>query len=190
MILAYAIGSVSTSTIISRYIAHLDIREHGSGNAGATNTLRVLGLRWALLVLALDILKGMVAVAMAKALGHNAPWYVYLSGLAVIVGHNWPVFFGFRGGKGIATAIGVYVLVMFVPAVVAGVIAIALVAFTRFVSLGALTFAVLTPICASLLHPRSGAVVFASLVAILSIYTHRHNIVRLLHGEEHKIFQR
>lgn len=186
--MAYCIGSISSSTIISRYFAHLDIREHGSGNAGATNTLRVLGLRWALVVLAADILKGMAAVGVAWALGHGNPWFTYLSGLAVIVGHNWPLFFGFRGGKGIATAIGVYILVMFIPAAIAGAIAIALVALTRWVSLGALVFTVLTPVCVSLLHPRSGAIVFACLVAILSIYRHRQNIVRLIHGEEHKIF--
>lgn len=188
IILGYLIGSISTSTLISKWVAKIDIREHGSGNAGATNTLRVLGLRLAILVLALDIFKGILAISIAWGLGHGNPWFAYLSGLAVIVGHNWPVFFQFRGGKGIATTIGVLAMVMFVPAALAGVIAITLVIVTRFVSLGALIFTILTPIFVAILEPaRTGAIVFAAVIAVMSIYRHRKNIQRLLKGQENRI---
>ncbi len=191
LLLAYCIGSISSSTLIGKWIAHIDIREHGSGNAGATNTLRVLGLKLALLVLAIDIFKGMVAIFLAWWLGHGDPWLTYGAGLAVIVGHNWPVFFQFRGGKGVATTIGVLALLMFIPAALAGVIAITLVILTRYVSLGALTFTILTPIFAALLEPaKPSAIVFASVVAALSIYRHRQNIERLVKGQENRIFSK
>lgn len=189
-IVGYLLGSVSTSTLVVRWAANLDIRQHGSGNAGATNTLRVLGLRYALLVLAVDILKGMAAVGMGHVLGRGDPWAVYAAGLAAIVGHNWPVFFGFRGGKGVATTIGVLALVMFTPAAITGAIAIALVALTRYVSLGALTFTALTPVAAMLLGYPWAKVAFAVIVAALSIYRHRQNIGRLRRGEEHKVFSK
>jgi glycerol-3-phosphate acyltransferase PlsY len=189
VILAYLIGSISPSTLFGKWIAHIDIREHGSGNAGATNTLRVLGPRVAVLVLLLDILKGMLAIAIAWNVGHGGPWTTYLSGLAVIVGHNWPVFFGFRGGKGVATTIGVLLLTMPTPALLAGLIAIALVILTRIVSVGALVFAVLTPVFLVLLEPyRTGALLFSAVVAVMSIYRHRKNIERLLKGQENRIF--
>ncbi|MCL6592827.1 MAG: glycerol-3-phosphate 1-O-acyltransferase PlsY [Alicyclobacillus sp.] len=190
LLVAYLIGSVSTSTLLTRWVAGKDIRQFGSGNAGATNTLRVLGLRYALVVLAADILKGMVAVWLSQALTHGSVWAVYLSALAVMVGHNWPVFFGFRGGKGIATAIGTLALLMFPAAALAGAIGIVLVMVTRYVSLGALSFTILTPICAWLLHEPLSAILFATAVMVLSIYRHRKNIQRLARGQEPKVFSR
>jgi glycerol-3-phosphate acyltransferase PlsY len=191
LLLAYCIGSISTSTLIGKWVAHIDIREHGSGNAGATNTLRVLGLKLALVVLAIDIFKGMVAIFLAWWLGHGNPWITYGSGLAVIAGHNWPVFFQFRGGKGVATTIGVLALLMFIPAALAGIIAITLVILTRYVSLGALTFTILTPIFAALLEPdKMSDIVFACIVAVMTIYRHRKNIERLLKGQENRIFSK
>jgi glycerol-3-phosphate acyltransferase PlsY len=190
VVIAYLIGSVSPSTILGKLVAKTDIREHGSGNAGATNALRVLGWKLALLILAADIFKGMLAIFIAWTLGHGNPWVTYLSGAAVIVGHNWPIFFGFRGGKGVATTIGVFVLLMFIPAVLAGVIAITFVIITRFVSLGALSFVVLTPVFLIALEHRPGAVVFAAFVAVLSIYRHRKNIARLLRGQESRLFSK
>ncbi|MCL6515579.1 glycerol-3-phosphate 1-O-acyltransferase PlsY [Alicyclobacillus sp.] len=187
-ILGYIIGSVSTSTLVVRWAANTDIRQHGSGNAGATNTLRVLGLRYALLVLAVDILKGMAAVGLAHALAPGSVLAPYAAGLAAIVGHNWPVFFGFRGGKGIATTIGVMALVMFKPAALTGALAILLVIFTRYVSLGALTFTVLTPVAAAVFGDPWRKVAFAAIVGGLAVYRHRQNIRRLWTGQEHKVF--
>lgn len=173
---------------MGKWFAKLDVREHGSGNAGATNTLRVLGVKWAVLVLVIDIFKGMVAVLIARWLGHGSDLVTYLSGIAVIVGHNWPVFFGFRGGKGVATTIGVLLLTMFQPTLLAFILCVVLIAVTRYVSLGSLAFMVFTPVFALWLHPEALSVCFAIAVAILSIYRHRTNIVRLLHGQEHRIF--
>jgi len=190
VIFAYLIGSISFSTLVGKWFAKLDIREHGSGNAGATNTLRVLGLKWAIVVLAADIFKGMVAIFIAWSFGHGNPVYAYLSGLAVIIGHNWPVYFGFRGGKGIATTIGVLALLMFIPALLAGILAILLVVLTRFVSLGALVFTILTPVFVILLHQPTNSALFATIVAVFSVYRHRANIVRLVQGKENRVFSR
>lgn len=190
LIVSYLIGSISTSTLVGKFVAHIDIRDHGSGNAGATNTLRVLGVKWALLVLLIDVMKGIVALAIAHVLlPHNAA-ALYLSGLAAICGHNWPIFFGFRGGKGVATTIGVLLVITPIPTVCAGVIAIFLVAVTRYVSLGALAFTSLTPVFAVILSARTGVIVLGCAVALLSIYRHRQNIARLVRGQEHRVFNR
>lgn len=192
VIIAYLIGSISTSTILTRWIAKTDIRRHGSGNAGATNTMRVLGTKWGVLVLVIDALKGVVAIALASGLSHYDAWLPYLCGLAVISGHNWPVFFGFRGGKGIATTIGVFLSVhtVLMPAVVAGIIALVILALTRYVSLASLCFTVLTPVFVGIFGRPILAIVFASLVALFSLYRHQQNIGRLLRGTEHRIFSK
>jgi glycerol-3-phosphate acyltransferase PlsY len=190
ILLAYLIGSISTSTLLTRWLARIDIRDHGSGNAGATNTLRVLGVKWGLFVLVVDALKGVVAVEIARIATGGHLWPMYLAGLAAIVGHNWPVFFGFRGGKGIATTIGVYLMLVPIPVVLAGIVALILILVTRFVSLGALILVILTPILCGLLGHHWGAVVFTAIVAILSIYRHQENIVRLVQGKEHRIFSK
>jgi len=190
VLLAYLIGSISTSTILSKWVAHLDIREHGSGNAGATNTLRVLGIKWGVTVLAIDIVKGVIAVLLASAIGNHHLWVTYAAGIAVICGHNWPVFFGFRGGKGIATTIGVLLVLMFLPSIVAGVVALVMVAITRYVSVGALTFTILCVLFAAVIDHRSAEVILAFFIASLSVYRHRANIVRLIQGQESRIFSR
>lgn len=190
LLLAYLLGSISTSTLITRWRARIDIRDVGSGNAGATNTLRVLGVRWGLVVLALDALKGVIATIIAIALVHHEPLAWFAAGLAVVAGHNWPVFFGFRGGKGIATTIGVYLVLLPVPALLAGAIAILLIIVTRYVSLGALSLVVLTPVFCGLLGRPVAVILFTALIAALSVYRHRQNIVRLVRGQEHRVFSR
>jgi glycerol-3-phosphate acyltransferase PlsY len=188
IILSYVIGSLSFSTLVGRWVAHIDIRKHGSGNAGATNTLRVLGLKWGLFVLALDISKGVMATLMAGFLPNTVPLYVYGCGLAVIAGHNWPLFFRFRGGKGVATTIGVLFMAMFHPALIAGIFALILVILVRFVSLGSLTFTTLVAVLTSIMHPHLLPIVFTSVVAVFSILRHRQNIVRLWNGTERRVF--
>ncbi|QSO45739.1 glycerol-3-phosphate 1-O-acyltransferase PlsY [Alicyclobacillus mengziensis] len=189
-VIAYLIGSISFSTLIGRWFGKIDIREHGSGNAGATNTLRVLGARYAIIVLLADIAKGVVAVLLAQALGGGNPWVTYLSALAVIVGHNWPIYFGFRGGKGVATTIGVLLILMPKSLLTACLVAVILIAITRYVSLGALVLAVLTPIAGIVYHGGTGKVVLAVVVGVLTIWRHRKNIHRLLHGQEHRVFSK
>lgn len=189
-VIAYLIGSISFSTLIGRWFGKIDIRDHGSGNAGATNTLRVLGVRYAVIVLLADIAKGVVAVLLAKALGAGNPWVTYLSALTVIIGHNWPIYFGFRGGKGIATTIGVLLILMPKSVLTASLVAVILIALTRYVSLGAIVLTVLTPVAGILFHSGTGKVVLAVAIAVLSIWRHRKNIQRLLHGQERRVFSK
>ena len=145
VVLAYLIGSVSFSYLMAKWVKGVDIREHGSGNAGATNTLRLLGKGPAILVLVLDALKGVLAIYLGYLLVGNNPSILALCGMLAIFGHNWPVFLRFRGGKGVATTIGVVMSLVFYAGLISGIIAIILIVFTRFVSLGSLVFTVGLP---------------------------------------------
>ncbi len=182
----YLLGSISFSYLIGKFTAGIDIREHGSGNAGATNTLRVLGKRAAAFVFLADGLKGALAVWIGYLItGSEAG--MALSGLGAIAGHNWPVFFGFRGGKGVATTIGVIVSVAFLPALYSGILAILLLLITRIVSLASLTFLTLLPF-SILLSDKPAAYVWMSIgMAVMSYWRHRSNIMRLLQGKENRI---
>lgn len=187
IVLSYLIGSISFSVVLAKLLKGIDIRQHGSGNAGATNTLRVLGKGPAIMVLVLDILKGIAAIWLGIWLGNGSEWVPAICGLAAIVGHNWPIYFRFRGGKGIATTIGVMVTLSFLPALYAGIIAILCIVITRYVSLGSLIFVFLTPIFLGLLQPIN-AVFWSSLVICLfAFWRHRSNIVKLVHGKENKL---
>lgn len=186
VIACYLLGSVSFSVLLAKGMKGIDIRQHGSGNAGATNTLRVLGKGPAILVLALDVLKGIAAVWVGRWLG-GSEWVAAISGIAAIIGHNWPLYFRFRGGKGIATTIGVMATLAFVPAVCAGIIAILAIVLTRFVSLGSLIFVFLTPIFL-LISGEFGAYFWSGLVVCLfAFWRHRTNIVKIIQGKENKL---
>lgn len=187
IVASYLLGSVSFSYLIARWVKKIDIRTVGSGNAGATNTLRVIGLKAALAVLALDIAKGISAVWIGKWLSDGNIWIPVLCGIAVIAGHNWPVYFGFRGGKGIATAIGVLATLHFFPALYAGIIAIAAVALTRYVSLGSLIFTALTPVFLLILDFPLPYIAASALIFAFAAFRHRTNIVKLIRGQEHKL---
>jgi glycerol-3-phosphate acyltransferase PlsY len=192
---SYLLGSSSFSFFAGKLIKGIDIRQHGSGNAGATNTLRVLGVGPGVTVLLLDVVKGIAAVLVARLVAPNHEWLHVLAGIMAISGHNWPVFFGFRGGKGIATTIGVTATLISMPALYAGVIGILLIATTCYVSLGSLVFTLLMPIF--LLIPATqgshhGPVTlsFAVLICVFAWYRHRSNIVKLLKGQENKLFSK
>ncbi|MFC4103742.1 glycerol-3-phosphate 1-O-acyltransferase PlsY [Paenibacillus xanthanilyticus] len=186
ILISYLLGSVSFSILIAKWVKGIDIRNHGSGNAGATNTLRILGKGPAIAVFALDIAKGVAAVLLGKFMV-GGDWMPVLCGLAAIAGHNWPVWFGFKGGKGIATTVGVIATLAFLPALIAGLIAIASIALTRFVSLGSLIFAALTPVFIWLMD-RPMALLWASLViCVFAFVRHRSNIVKLMQGRENKL---
>lgn len=184
---SYLLGSVSFSVLLAKMLKGIDIRQHGSGNAGATNTLRVLGKGPAILVLALDVLKGIAAVWLGIWAGGWGTWIPALCGLAAIIGHNWPVYFHFRGGKGIATTIGVMATLCFWPALYAGIIAILSIVVTRYVSLGSLIFVALTPIFL-LFTDYSLPMLWSSLIiAVFAYWRHRGNIVKLVQGRENKL---
>ncbi|BAB05358.1 glycerol-3-phosphate 1-O-acyltransferase PlsY [Halalkalibacterium halodurans] len=189
---SYLLGSVSFSYIIAKKIKKVDIRQHGSGNAGATNTLRVLGVGPAVTVLLLDILKGVIAVVVTVQLTPDGDgWFAAAAGIAAIIGHNWPIYYGFRGGKGVATTIGVLASLVPLAAVLAGVIAIGSIVWTRYVSLGSLLFVTLTALLVAVLSQWFGypvAYIYLTIiVAILSMWRHRSNIQRLLSGTENKL---
>ncbi|WP_010273885.1 glycerol-3-phosphate 1-O-acyltransferase PlsY [Paenibacillus senegalensis] len=186
-VLSYLLGSVSFSFFAGKLLKGIDIRKHGSGNAGATNTLRILGTGPAILVLALDVLKGIGAVWIGKWLGDGNTWIPVICGLLVIAGHNWPVFFGFKGGKGIASAIGVTATLCFLPALIAGVIAIGSIFITRYVSLGSLIFSGLLPIFAAVMGWELEIVIGTLLIAIFAFVRHKSNIIKLVRKQESKI---
>jgi acyl phosphate:glycerol-3-phosphate acyltransferase len=187
VLIGYLLGSISFSFLIGKLGKGIDIREHGSGNAGATNTLRVLGKRAAVTVLLLDVIKGILAVWIGKWLAPEIEWVPILSGLASIIGHNWPIFFGFRGGKGIATTIGVVVSLCFLPALIAGMIAILSIIFTRYVSLGSLIFTVMLPVLVWWMDRGEYILIASIAIMIFAFVRHRTNIVKLVQGRENKL---
>jgi len=186
IVISYLVGSISFSIVIAKLFKGIDIRSHGSGNAGATNTLRVLGVGPAILVLVLDLLKGMGSVLLAGALSDQL-WLPIICGLAAMIGHNWPIWFKFKGGKGIATAIGVLVTLAFIPALIAGVIAILSIVITRYVSLGSLIFTFLTPIFVLIVHFNWPNFIGTLIICIFAFIRHRSNIVKLMNGTENKL---
>ncbi|SCB99388.1 acyl-phosphate glycerol-3-phosphate acyltransferase [Fictibacillus enclensis] len=186
---AYLLGSISFSYIITKGLNKGDIRKLGSGNAGATNTLRVIGVGPAIFVLLLDVLKGIVPVWVALSLHFPLTTAIIAGGMAII-GHNWPVYYGFKGGKGVATTIGVFVVASFFPSLIAGILVILIIALTRYVSLGSIVFMILTPVLMFVFRsvPVEAALI-AMLIGLLSIWRHRTNISRLLNGNERKLGQ-
>ncbi|MUT65499.1 glycerol-3-phosphate 1-O-acyltransferase PlsY [Paenibacillus sp. NEAU-GSW1] len=189
IVISYLLGSVSFSIVIAKLVKGIDIRQHGSGNAGATNTIRVLGKGPGLLVFFLDIAKGIAAVWLGHWLGPDSygDWTAALCGLAAIIGHNWPVWFRFKGGKGIATTVGVMATLAFVPALIAGIVAIATIAITRYVSLGSLLFASLVPLFIGLIHYSLPLLSVSLLLCVFAFVRHRTNIVKLAKGTENKL---
>ena len=182
----YLLGSIATAVLVSRALGTADPRSGGSGNPGATNVLRLAGRRAAALTLAGDLVKGVVPVLAARA-ADLPPGEVALVGLAAFLGHLYPVFFGFRGGKGVATALGA--LLGMEPLLGAGVLATWLVVagVSRYSSLAALVASVLAPGYAWVLSGHPGVVGAVSVMAALLVWRHRANIRRLLAGEEGRI---
>ena len=187
IVVSYLLGSVSFSVLLAKLLKGIDIRQYGSGNAGATNTLRVLGKGPAITVLLLDVVKGIAAVWLGTWVGGWGTWVAVICGIAAIIGHNWPIYFHFRGGKGIATTIGVMATLCFWPALIAGIIAILSIIITRYVSLGSLIFVVLTPVIL-LLTDFTQPVLWTSItIALFAFWRHRSNIVKIFEGRENKI---
>lgn len=192
VVIAYLMGSISFSYVFGRLVKGIDIREHGSGNAGATNTYRVMGKRVAIIVLVLDVCKAVLAIWIAKWIAVDQIWVAISAAIAVICGHNWPIFFHFRGGKGIASTIGAMATLCFFPTLLAALLAIITIAITRYVSLGSLLLTGSLPILIWIMRiPHQNELIIASiLIAALAYYQHRSNIVKLVKGNESKIFKK
>ena len=188
-LIAYLLGSIPFGFIAGR-IAGVDVRQYGSGNIGATNTLRVLGKKYCYGVFVADVLKGFLAVRIALWLAQFDPSTNYLiailAALFVVVGHSFPVWLGFRGGKGVAAAAGACLGLLPVATFIAVIVWIAIFFLFRFVSLASIVAAVALPLSAWLLGNARDPIVlgFSLLIATLIIFRHRSNIVRLLQGRE------
>lgn len=195
IILAYLIGSIPTALIISKKFFGIDIRDFGSGNMGATNAFRVLGPKYGTLIMVLDILKGMSAVGLFYFL----PYYLTNElertnfmmglGLAAVIGHIFPVFANFKGGKGVATLLGMLIAVQPIVALCCIGVFLLVLFLTRYVSLSSILGAIMLPVCVLWIwneHELSYRA-FALLVAFLVIITHQKNISRLLKGAENRI---
>lgn len=196
LILAYLIGSIPSAVWIGKTFYGIDVREFGSGNAGATNTFRTLGKKAGLIVLTLDIFKGWIAVTMATFISEapvGTSQFVDLQivlGVAAVVGHIFPVFAGFRGGKGIATLFGVILAAHPLACLLSlGVFVLIFLAF-NYVSLGSISAALAFPVIVITVFAESvvpSMVIFSIMVAILVMITHQKNIERLLRREESKM---
>jgi glycerol-3-phosphate acyltransferase PlsY len=188
LIASYFVGSISTAYLVSKNIYKVDIRQHGSKNPGSTNVLRVLGAKPAALVFAMDLLKGLLVVLLARYIGGEN--LALLCGLAVVVGHDWSVFLKFSGGKGIASSLGVVLGISPVVALWVLIAGAAVIILFRFVSLGSITGAILLPILLVVYKYPVKYLYFGLALAIMAVWRHRSNIKRLLSGTENKIGQK
>ena len=200
-VIAYLIGSINFSIILSKKMAGFDIREKGSGNAGTTNMLRAIGKKAAVITLICDILKGVVAILIAVLAGKivknlDNALLVQLAGIFVIIGHAFPIFFKFKGGKGIATSLGVLLMTNWQIGLICLVFALVLIALTRMVSVGSIAAGILFPVLVAFINqnyivPTSNSnwsyLVFSIIIALLVIFNHRANVQRILNGTENKI---
>ena len=197
-IVAYLLGSISFSVIISKKMAGFDVREKGSGNAGATNMLRSVGKGAAALTLLADALKGVVAILFAIIVGAivkdtDKALLVKIAGIAVVLGHTFPIFFGFKGGKGIATSLGVLLMTNWKIALICLVFALVLMALTKMVSMGSVGAAILFPVLVLFINTNytvsegSSYFVYSVILAVLVAFNHRSNIKRILNGTENKL---
>lgn len=196
-IVAYLIGSISFSVIISKKMAGFDVREKGSGNAGSTNVLRSVGKKAAAITLVCDILKGVVAILIAVLIGNvvkdiDRALLVQVASIAVVVGHTFPIFFGFKGGKGVATSLGVLLLINWQIGLICLVFALVIMALTRMVSAGSVLAAILFPVLTLFIGQEHFIVsgnyfVFSVIMALIVAFNHRTNISRILNGTENKL---
>lgn len=202
VIIAYCIGSINFSVMISKKVAGFDVREKGSGNAGSTNVLRTVGKKAAALTLVCDILKGVVAIAISIIIGNivegaNKELLLQIAGIAVVLGHTFPIFFGFKGGKGVATSLGILLMSNWKIGLICLVFALVLMILTRMVSLGSCGAAILFPVLTLFINDSytvltdgkrgSTYLIYSIILAVIVLYNHRSNIKRLLNGTENKI---
>lgn len=207
IILSYLIGSIPTSLIITKLVKGVDIRNYGSGNAGGTNVSRVLGWKYGVLVIILDALKGASAVILVARLHYGAmpfqnatPFDDFtlvqiIAGVAAVIGHIWTIFAGFRGGKGIATALGMLLFIITVDMLIAIAVFLLVVMLTKYISLGSILGAISVPVVLIIREnlfnvdiPGYGTLLpFTIGISFLIIYTHRANLSRLFAGKENQV---
>jgi len=207
IILSYLVGSIPVSIILTKMIKGVDVRNYGSGNAGGTNVSRVLGKRYGILTIILDAMKGVIAVVLISRLyfgsfpfPNTTPFDDFtlvqiIAGISAVIGHIWTIFAGFKGGKGIATGLGVLVSIVTLDLLMALGIFLIVVYFSKYISLASISAAVSVPLIMVVRENIFGVNIpgyhsilpFVIALALLVIYTHRTNVERLLNGSENKI---
>ena len=185
IIMSYFIGNISPSVIISKRYNNIDIRNHGSGNAGTTNVMRVMGKKAGAIVFLMDLLKGLVPTSIGLYFGNIEVGF--FCGVSTVIGHIFPLMLNFKGGKGVATSFGVGLILAPMYALIGLLVFAAVVAKTKYVSLGSILGVLTFPIL-QIATSRNPAVITMSLVlGLLVLYSHRANIKRLLNGTESKL---
>lgn len=185
LIVAYLLGAIPFALVVGKGLRKVDIREHGSGNLGTTNTMRVLGVKMGILVLIGDMSKGFVSAYIGHLLG--GPTLALIAGVVAVAGHVYPVYAGFRGGKGVATAAGIFLFIMPKVILIAIGVFIAVLLIGRYVSVASMTAALSAGISATLLGYRGLIMIITWVVVLFVFYTHRTNIGRLRRGEENRV---
>lgn len=186
-LLSYLIGCFSSAYFVGKVFKRIDIRAHGSGNVGSTNAMRVMGKKLGILTFLLDFSKGIIAVLIGYwILGFNGG---LIASIFVVIGHDWPVFIGFRGGKGVATTLSALAILNFPTALIAIIIGVVVAIISKYVSLGSLVFLSLIPIISTLLTKAFNKQLFITtiILALIGIYRHKENIKRIIKGTENKI---
>ena len=206
VLLSYLVGSVPNSIMVSKMVRGIDIRQHGSGNAGGTNVMRVLGWRYGIFVIILDAVKGIIAVILIARLHYGplpfenvSPFDDFtlvqiIAGVAAVIGHIWTIFAEFKGGKGIATALGMLMMLITVEMLIAIGVFLIVVTISKYISLGSLVAALSIPLSLILrenvLHDHINGyntiLPFVIFLTLLVIFTHRKNLIRIFNGTENK----
>lgn len=200
-IISYLIGSIMFSVIFTKKIAGFDVRTRGSGNAGSTNVLRTAGKKVAIITLICDILKGVVAVLigyivgkLTKASVETSQMLILTAGVMVVLGHTFPIFFKFKGGKGVATSLGVLLMINWKIGLICLVFALLIMAVSRMVSLGSISAAILFPVLCIFINENYlikanhfGYILFGIILCLLVVFNHRSNLKRMINGKENKL---
>lgn len=200
-IISYLIGSIMFSVIFTKKIAGFDVRTRGSGNAGSTNVLRTAGKKVAIITLICDILKGVVAVLigyivgkLTKASVETSQMLILTAGVMVVLGHTFPIFFKLKGGKGVATSLGVLLMINWRIGLICLVFALLIMAVSRMVSLGSISAAILFPVLCIFINENYlikanhfGYILFGIILCLLVVFNHRSNLKRIFNGKENKL---
>lgn len=200
-IISYLIGSIMFSVIFTKKIAGFDVRTRGSGNAGSTNVLRTAGKKVAIITLICDILKGVVAVLigyivgkLTKASVETSQMLILTAGVMVVLGHTFPIFFKLKGGKGVATSLGVLLMINWKIGLICLVFALLIMAVSRMVSLGSISAAILFPVLCIFINENYlikanhfGYILFGIILCLLVVFNHRSNLKRIINGKENKL---
>lgn len=186
IVISYLIGNFTASYFVGKKMKNIDIREHGSGNAGATNTYRVLGLKAGVIVFVSDVIKGMAAALIGQWMTGTLLGGL-LAGMGAVAGHDWPVVLNFKGGKGIATSFGLMIVLFPAISGILFLFGVMVILLTRYVSLASISSAVLFPVLLAVFGQNTEIIFIGVILSAIAVLRHRTNIVKLLKGEENRI---